>query len=161
MSIFEDIESELLHHKLEIDSFDKNRPWGCFFVIKEKDAQRFSDIYFDEHDIETFRIGGKLSPKILLVKPNSRLSWQYHNRRAETWRIIRGPVGIVRSMDDTENEMETFTDGDVITLKNGERHRLIGLETWGVIAEFWQHTDPKESSNEDDIIRLQDDYLRK
>ena len=150
-----------MHHKLEIDSFDKNRPWGFFFVIKEKDAQRFSDIYFDEHDIETFRIGGKLSPKILLVKPNSRLSWQYHNRRAETWRIIRGPVGIVRSMDDTENEAVTLKKGDSITLKKEERHRLVGLKDWAIVAEFWQHTDPSNPSNEDDIVRVQDDYSRK
>jgi hypothetical protein len=45
-------------------------------------------------------------------------------------------------------------------LKKGERHRLIGFETWGVVAEFWQHTDPTNPSNEEDIIRLQDDYSR-
>lgn len=157
---FKDTESELLHNQLEIESFDHNRPWGGFFVIKEEDAQRFSDIYFDELDIESLRIGGKLSPKILLIKPNTRLSWQYHNRRAETWRIIKGPVGVIRSYDDTESEMEILNDGTVITLQNGERHRLIGLNTWSKVAEFWQHSNLNHPSDEDDIIRLQDDYLR-
>jgi len=88
------------------------------------------------------------------------LSWQYHNRRAETWRIIKGSVGVVRSLDDTEGAVKVFKEGEIITLQQGERHRLIGLDTWGIVAEFWQHTDPIEASNEEDIVRVQDDYNR-
>lgn len=161
MNIFKEIEADLLHHKLQIDSFDLSRPWGGFFVIKEEDAQRFSNIYFNEYDIETLRVAGKLSPKILLVKPQARLSWQYHNRRAETWRIIKGSVGVARSLDDTEGAVEIFNEGEIVIIQKGERHRLIGLDTWCIVAEFWQHTDPTEVSNEDDIVRVQDDYLRK
>ena len=160
MSIFKEIETELLAHKLQIASFDHHRPWGGFFVIKEEDAQRFSDIYFEGIDFESLRMAGKLSPKILLVKPEARLSWQYHHRRAETWRIIKGHVGVIRSFDDTEKEIKTYNKGETITLKQGERHRLIGLEDWGIVAEFWQHTDPTAPSNEEDIVRVQDDYLR-
>ena len=47
-----------------------------------------------------------------------------------------------------------------LTLKKGERHRLIGLSEWGIIAEIWQHTDAENPSNEDDIVRLQDDFGR-
>jgi mannose-6-phosphate isomerase-like protein (cupin superfamily) len=107
------------------------------------------------------RIGGKLSPKVLLVKPETRLSWQYHHRRAETWRVVEGPVGIVRSATDEEGELVSFNAGETIVLEKGERHRLIGLENWGVVAEFWQHTDPDHPSDEDDIVRVQDDYARK
>jgi mannose-6-phosphate isomerase-like protein (cupin superfamily) len=160
VSIYKNTETELLVSKLRIASFDHKRPWGGFFVIQEKDAQRFSEIYFEGLDVESLRMAGKLSPKILLIKPQARLSWQYHNRRAETWRIIKGPVGIVRSFDDSENPVKSCKEGETITLKQGERHRLIGLEIWGVVAEFWQHTDPAKPSNEEDIIRLQDDYLR-
>ena len=28
------------------------------------------------------------------------------------------------------------------------------------MAEIWQHTNPNEESNEEDIVRLQDDYNR-
>jgi mannose-6-phosphate isomerase len=160
MDIFTTIENELTKHNLKIDSYDHTRPWGGFFVIKEEDAQRFSNIYFDGFDVDTLRKAGKLSPKILLVKPKARLSWQYHHRRAETWRIISGPVGVMRSFDDVQKNMITHQKGDTITLKKGERHRLIGLDTWGIVAEFWQHTDAMSPSNEDDIVRLQDDYDR-
>ena len=160
MSIFNTIEAELIQHNLKIDSYDHTRPWGGFFVIKEEDAQRFSNIYFEGFDVETLRMAGKLSPKILAVKPGARLSWQYHHRRAETWRVISGPVGVIRSFDDEQKVMVTYQNGDTITLKQGERHRLIGLDDWGVVAEFWQHTDASLPSNEDDIVRLQDDYAR-
>ena len=160
MDIFTTIENELTKHNLKIDSYDHSRPWGGFFVIKEEDAQRFSNIYFDGFDVDSLRKAGKLSPKILLVKPKARLSWQYHHKRAETWRVISGPVGVMRSFDDVQKNMITHQKGDVITLKKGERHRLIGLDTWGVVAEFWQHTDAMSPSNEDDIVRLQDDYAR-
>ena len=123
--------------------------------------KKFSDIYFNKLDVQSLKISGKLSPKILLVKPSSRLSWQYHNSRAETWRIVRGEVGIIMSCDDIEREISNFKEGDVITLKKEEGHRLIGLKDWAIIAEFWQHTDPSKPSNEDDIVRLQDDYSRK
>ena len=160
MDIFTTIENELTKHNLKIDSYDHSRPWGGFFVIKEEDAQRFSNIYFDGFDVDSLRKAGKLSPKLLLVKPKARLSWQYHHKRAETWRVISGPVGVIRSFDDVQKTMITHQKGDTITLKKGERHRLIGLDTWGVVAEFWQHTDAMSPSNEDDIVRLQDDYAR-
>ena len=50
------------------------RPWGGFLVIDETHAQDFSDKFFDGLDVNTLKIGGKLSPKILIVKPNARLS---------------------------------------------------------------------------------------
>ena len=160
MNTFKDIEADLLANNLQIASFDHQRPWGGFFVIKEEDAQRFSNIYFDGFDVDTLRKAGKLSPKILLAKPQSRLSWQYHHRRAETWRIIKGPVGVIRSLDDIETTVKNYNKGETITLKQGERHRLIGLNDWGIVAEFWQHTNQSNPSNEDDIVRVQDDYSR-
>ena len=120
----------------------------------------FSDLYFDGLDVQPLHIGGKLSPKILIVKPESRLSWQYHNRRAEIWQIFQGSAGIVRSDNDTETEMKVYDEGDQIVLKQGERHRLIGLDNHCVVAEIWQHTDKNNPSDEDDIIRVQDDFGR-
>lgn len=161
MSIFERIEQELNQNGLKIASFDFERPWGGFFVMEEEQAQDFANCYFDGLNVEKLRFSGKLSPKILLVKPAARLSWQYHHRRAETWRVVSGPVGIIRSKDDQEGEMITFQTGETIVLEQGERHRLIGLAYWGVVAEFWQHTDASRPSDEDDIVRVQDDYARK
>ena len=54
-------------------------------MIDETQAQGFSNKFFKGLDVNTLKMGGKLSPKIFIVKPNARLSWQYHNRRAEIW----------------------------------------------------------------------------
>ena len=161
MTIFETIHIKLQNQGLRIDRYDLERPWGGFYVLDENQAQEFADIYFEGLDVGPLRIAGKLSPKILLVKPEARLSWQYHHRRAETWRVVEGPVGIVRSATDEEGELISYKAGETIVLEKGERHRLIGLENWGVVAEFWQHTDPDHPSDEDDIVRVQDDYARK
>ena len=88
------------------------------------------------------------------------MSWQYHNRRAEIWQIYKGSAGIVRSNSDTENEMKVYTEGDQIILQQGERHRLIGLNDYCVVAEIWQHTDANHPSDEEDIVRVQDDFGR-
>jgi mannose-6-phosphate isomerase-like protein (cupin superfamily) len=151
---------KLLKSGFMIRASDLERPWGGFFVIEESQAQLFANLYFDGLDVSTVTISGKLSPKLLLVAPGKRLSWQYHNRRAEIWRVVKGEAGIVRSNSNEEGPLEILTEGSVVTLKQGERHRLIGLTDWAVIAEIWQHTDALNPSDEEDIIRLQDDFGR-
>lgn len=102
-------------------------------------------------------MSGKLSPKILIVAPKKRLSWQYHHRRAEIWRVIQGRAGVVRSNTDYESKLNILNVGATITLLQGGRHRLVDLEDQAVVAEIWQHTDVSNPSNEEDIVRLQDD----
>jgi mannose-6-phosphate isomerase-like protein (cupin superfamily) len=158
--IFEKTQNELETKHFTIISKDHHRPWGGFFVIAEEQAQEFANQYFDGLDVSTLKRGGALSPKILVVAPEKRLSWQYHHRRAEIWRVIQGKVGVKRSLNDTEGELEILNVGDTITLQQGERHRLIGLDDSAVIAEIWQHTDANYQSDEDDIVRVQDDFGR-
>jgi mannose-6-phosphate isomerase len=151
---------EKILNNFNIISSDLNRPWGGFYVIDENQAQQFSDTFFDGMDVSTLKIGGKLSPKILVVAPDKRLSWQYHHRRAEIWRVIQGQAGVVTSDTDEEGTLQVLNVGDTITLQQGERHRLIGLSDYAVIAEIWQHTDAAHPSDEDDIVRVQDDFGR-
>jgi len=158
--IFENIAEYLHHQNLKISKQDSTRPWGGFFVIEEDEAEKFIELYFPHLTKEALSISGKLSPKILVVAPGKRLSWQYHHRRAEIWKLIGGVAGIVTSESDEEKETTNLTIGDIIQLKQGERHRLIGLETWGIVAEIWQHTNAEDPSDENDIIRLQDDFGR-
>ena len=160
MSYLNEIEDEIKELGFEIIAKDFDRPWGGFLVIKENQAQEFSDKFFDGINIENIKIGGKLSPKILVVKPNSKLSWQYHHRRAEIWKVFKGEVGVSRSFDDNQKPLIKLIPGDQIRLKKRERHRLIGLSDFAVIAEIWQHTDPNNPSDENDIVRLSDDYGR-
>jgi len=160
MNYLNEIEDEIKELGFEIIAKDFERPWGGFLVISEEKAQEFADKFFDGIDVENIKIGGKLSPKILVVKPNSKLSWQYHHRRAEIWKVFKGKVGVSRSFDDNEKPLKKLITGDQIELKKGERHRLIGLDDFAVIAEIWQHTDPENPSDENDIVRLSDDYGR-
>ena len=126
--IFENIQKQLETNHFTIVSKDHNRPWGGFFVIAEEQAQAFANQYFEGLDVSTLKRGGALSPKILVVAPGKRLSWQYHHRRAESWRVIQGQAGVKRSTNDIEGALEILNIGDNITLQQGERHRLIGLD---------------------------------
>ena len=158
--MFLDTENLIKSYGFSFVSKDLKRPWGGFLVIDENQAQKFSNQFFKGLDINSLKISGKLSPKILILKPNARLSWQYHNRRAEIWQIFKGSAGIIRSDSDIEKDMEIYNEGDQIVLKQGERHRLIGLNDYCVVAEIWQHTDKDNPSEEEDIIRVQDDFGR-
>jgi len=158
--ILNNVEEQITANGFTITDKDHNRPWGGFFVIDEIQAADFAKTYFKDVSIDDLKISGKLSPKILVVQPGTRLSWQYHHRRAEIWRVLTGPVGVIRSATDEEGPLETFTKGKSIRLKQGERHRLIGLNDWGVLAEIWQHTDTGNPSDEGDIVRVQDDFGR-
>jgi mannose-6-phosphate isomerase len=159
-ALFLDTQKKLEAQGFIIDNQDQTRPWGGFFVIREDQAQQFADTYFDGISVDQLRISGKLSPKILIVAPGKRLSWQYHHRRAEIWQVLQGPVGVVTSDTDAEGALQVLEPGAVITLQQGERHRLVGLQKWGVLAEIWQHTDASQPSDESDIVRVQDEFGR-
>jgi len=158
--VFENIAEYIHLRKLKINKQDNTRPWGGFFVIEETESEKFIQLYFPHLTQEELNISGKLSPKILVVAPNKRLSWQYHHRRAEIWKLIGGTAGVITSDTDEEKETKHLNIGDIIQLKQGERHRLIGLESWGIIAEIWRHTDAKNPSDENDIVRVQYDFGR-
>ena len=74
--------------------------------------------------------------------------------------MYKGSAGIIRSDSDVENEMGVYNEGDQIVLQQGERHRLIGLDDYSVVAEFLQYTNVNHPSDEEDIIRVQDDFGR-
>ena len=111
-------------------------------------------------DTEEIKVLGELSLKILIIAPNKRLSWQYHNRRSEMLKVFSGEIKVITSYDDIERNEEIFKEGDKIRLSKGERHRIIGLEEYAVVAEIWIHTDKNNPSDENDIIRIQDDFNR-
>ena len=158
--VFENVTEYLKQNHLKIHKQDSSRPWGGFFVIEEAEAEKFIALYFPHLTKAELNISGKLSPKILVVAPNKRLSWQYHHRRAEIWKLIGGTAGVITSDTDEEKQTTNLKIDDIIQLKQGERHRLIGLDGWGIVAEIWRHTDKDNPSDEDDIVRVQDDFGR-
>lgn len=161
-SIFEQIATALAEDNFTVVKQDQTRPWGGFFVIDEAQAPAFAAKYFPHLEMSEIQITNKLSPKILVVAPEKRLSWQYHFRRAEIWKVIAGTtVGVkISDTDEESEEVKVLESGSFIQMDTGERHRLIGLSGWGIVAEIWQHTDPEKPSDEDDIVRLQDDFGR-
>src|SRR3982751_6055274 len=109
--VFEEVSKYLQYKDVKIYKQDNTRPWGGFFVIEENQAEKFIQLYFPHLTKEELNISGKLSPKILVVAPNKRLSWQYHHRRAEIWKVIGGNAGIVISDTDEETELQQLPIG--------------------------------------------------
>ena len=158
--IFNKTFEALSSQKLRVIDKDIDRPWGGFFVIDEKDSQNFSGLYFSALKTDKLKISERLSPKILIIAPNKRLSWQYHHRRSEIWKVTSGEIRVVTSFDDLERNEKTLQEGDEIRINQGERHRIIGTDKYAIVAEIWIHTNKDNPSDEDDIIRIQDDYGR-
>ena len=158
---FNKISEKLKLQNLNIVDKDIDRPWGGFFVIDEEYSQDFANVYFDGLKIDKLKVSGKLSPKILVIAPNKRLSWQYHHRRSEIWKVASGEIKVITSHDDVERKEEILKQGEEINISQGERHRIIGTDDYAVVAEIWIHTDKDNPSDEEDIVRVQDDFNRK
>ncbi len=159
-SILSDIKKRIHQLRFTIVEEDLQRPWGGFFRIDDADTSQFIQQFFPELKETLSGSTQKLSPKILCVQPHKQLSWQYHHRRAEIWKLVKGKAAYKISPKDDEGEVNILELGKVLVIGCEERHRLIGLNEWGIIAEIWQHTDIDNPSDEDDIVRLQDDFGR-
>jgi|TARA_R110000823_G_C15610709_1_gene466445 mannose-6-phosphate isomerase len=107
------------------------RPWGKYEVL------------LDNEDVKVKRI---------TVNPNSRLSYQYHEKRREQWIVISGSLTIV--LDD---EKVFRGPGESIHIPLGAKHRAWNETNDPVVfIEIQTGT----YFGEDDIIRLEDDYKR-
>lgn len=159
--IHNEIQKVLEEKKLKISGEDFDRPWGGFFKIANESLQDFISIYFNGVDFPFDITKFNLSPKILAAQPGKRLSWQSHERRSELWRVVKGPVGVyLSSTDEQPADMQICNEAQLIEIKLGTRHRLVGLDDWGIVAEIWVHQFPDNSSDENDIRRISDDYGR-
>lgn len=145
-----------------IVELNDQKPWGGYIRINNNEANRFVEEFFPGVSPEEARLGMdiELSPKILIVSPEQRLSWQYHDRRAERWVFLtKGSYN--KSATDEQGSPLVVEPGHVVQFETGERHRLNGISgAYSIVAEIWQHTNPDNPSDEDDIVRLADDYNR-
>lgn len=141
---------------------NEDKPWGAYYRFDGSDARRFVEEFFPGLSYEEACLGKEdveLSPKFLLVQPQQRLSWQYHDRRAERWRFLTDGY-YYKSMSDEPGDEVYATAGESVQFAAGERHRLCAEDGYVVVAEIWQHIDPAQASDENDIVRLEDDYSR-
>ena len=110
---------------------NSERPWGRYFVIE---------------DNKNYKI------KRIEVNPKSRLSYQYHNHRRECWTVTSGELTII--LDD---EKCFRSPGESIKIPLGAKHRA-----WNRSDEpvTFIEVQTGESFEEEDIVRLEDDYSR-
>lgn len=158
----EDIKISLEQAGYELVETNGSKPWGAYFRTIGNQADKFIQEFFPGLTLKEAQLGvegAELSPKILLVEPNQRLSWQYHDRRAERWTFLTEGA-YEKSETDQEPSPISASPGEVVQFQKGERHRLIGAAAYTVVAEIWQHSDPEYLSDENDIVRLADDYQR-
>ena len=107
-----------------------HRPWGAF---------------------EQFSLNQTSTVKIITVEPSSRLSLQRHEHRSEFWQVLDGPMEI-----EVDGRAWTAQHGEDVWVPAGSTHRMgnTGAEPARILEVAFGHFD------EDDIERLQDDYLR-
>ena len=80
------------------------RPWGGYFEYEESEVENFLSINFGINHSEKFKNSEILSVKTLIVLPFKKLSWQYHKRRKEIWKINDGKVEVYLSDDDIQRK---------------------------------------------------------
>lgn len=100
---------------------------------------------------ERFTLNQKTTVKILKINKNSKLSLQYHKNRFEFWKILFGFGKVVLG-----NKIIDAKKGDEFEIPPNTLHRIITADSeleWLEIAfgEF----------DENDIVRIADDYGRK
>ena len=91
--------------------------------------------------------------KQLIVNPEQKLSYQYHDKRAEVWTIVAGSATII--LDD-EKVFRNY--GETIRIPKGSKHRIINEDKFKnlEIIEVQHGT----YFGEDDIVRIEDEYNR-
>jgi mannose-6-phosphate isomerase-like protein (cupin superfamily) len=107
----------------------ENRPWGSF---------------------EKFNQNERCTVKILYIKPRSRLSLQYHNKRREFWKVIEGSATA-----QVHNKESRLKEGDSITIPAKAMHRIKTANSGCIVLEISYGT-----FDENDIVRIEDDYNR-
>lgn len=113
------------------DGFTEERPWGRF---------------------QSFVTNELVTVKVITVEPGKRLSLQSHRQRAELWQVLDAAQLDVTVGDQTWSAVQ----GEQIWIPVGTVHRLgnSGTSPARVLEVGFGQFD------EDDIIRLEDDFSR-
>tara|TARA_Y100001935_G_C17299636_1_gene508365 strand:- start:1866 stop:2225 length:360 start_codon:yes stop_codon:yes gene_type:complete len=112
--------------------YKENRPWGRFFVL---------------HDEPYYKI------KRIEVEPSERLSYQFHDKRSETWVIVLGEATVT-----LDGNTKKYKVGETVLIPQGSKHRVENQED---LLLVFIEIQTGSYFGEDDIIRIEDDYNRK
>ncbi len=105
------------------------RPWGSF--------TRFTD-------------NERSTVKLIEVDAGEALSLQYHTKRTEFWKVLKGNPAVV-----VGEETIQAKEGDEFSIGLGVKHRISAPEGPVLILEISQG-----EFDEEDIVRLEDKYNR-
>ena len=108
-----------------------HRPWGSYEVLDS---------------------GQNFQVKRLTVNPGASLSLQYHHHRAEHWVVVGGTAKVTR-----DGEVFTLTANESTYVSPSSIHRLENPSDEPLLMIEVQTGDYLD---EDDIVRLEDDYNR-
>ena len=115
----------------QFKSYKEERPWGKFENLLEEN---------------NFLV------KKLSVRPNQKLSLQYHNERSEFWVVVNG-IGVITI---EEKEIEC-NPGSSFFIKKKQKHRI---ENNGKTELELIEVQLGDDLSEDDIVRIEDSYGR-
>ena len=99
---------------------------------------------------EQFTHGQPSTVKILTVNSGQALSLQYHQKRSEFWKVISGEAKI--TVGDVVSQAR---EGDEFFIVRGQKHRIQSDDLPVKVLEI-----SFGDFDENDIIRLEDDYNR-
>ena len=107
----------------------ETRPWGKYEILL---------------DTATCKV------KKITVNPGQRLSYQYHQHRAEVWTVVSGMLTIV-----LEGEKLLRGSGQSIRIRKRDKHRA-----WNETDQPVEFIEVQTGTyfGEDDITRIEDDY---
>ncbi|WP_418179599.1 mannose-1-phosphate guanylyltransferase/mannose-6-phosphate isomerase [Aliarcobacter lanthieri] len=108
-----------------------NRPWGTYTVLEESNGYKI---------------------KRIEVKPNKRLSLQKHQYRNEHWVVVSGVATV-----EVDNKKFLLNENESTYIKAGQIHRLSNDTNKPLVIIEVQVGSYTE---EDDIIRFEDDFKR-
>ena len=113
------------------DAVYAERPWGSWQVLDT---------------------GRGYKVKRIEVTPGHRLSYQTHARRSEHWLVVSGVATCV-----VDGETVVAGPGEHVDVPVGAAHRMCNE---GHVLLVVIETQRGEYTEEDDIVRLEDDYSR-
>jgi len=106
------------------------RPWGWYENLQEETGYKVKRLY---------------------IKPNEKISLQYHNHRNEHWIVVVGSGTV--ELGEIVREIKV---GDYIFVPLSSEHRVCGGINGIMIVEIQLG----KICDEEDIVRIQDDYGR-
>lgn len=112
-----------------MEKYTEKRPWGLF---------------------EQYLENKTCTVKILFINPNQAVSLQYHNKRDEFWKVLKGRPKITLG-----NKVVKAKQGDEFFIPKKVKHRIEAGKEKTEVLEI-----SLGKFNEKDEVRLEDKYNR-